>query len=130
MVTTRLHNQQNPFTAALWFPAYAGMTVRDAMNDGAGVVLFHPLIPVSGTGTGSLIPLPSRERGILSVGFLCFEGFDCFVAEVVDDFDGDAARRRDGKRPRYVAFDGVPSFSVYLGFQGSLQRFVRVVAGA
>ena len=28
---------------------------------------FHPLIPVSGTGTGSLIPLPSRERGNLAV---------------------------------------------------------------
>ena len=26
--------------------------------------LVHHLIPVSGTGTGSLIPLPSRERGI------------------------------------------------------------------
>ena len=42
-------------------------------NDGPGWDLqdwgdathrYHPLIPVSGTGTGSLIPLPSRERGI------------------------------------------------------------------
>ena len=28
-------------------------------------------------------------------GVLCFEGFEGFVAEVVDDFDADAARRRD-----------------------------------
>ena len=30
--------------------------------------LVHPLLPVSGTRTG-FDPLPSRERGILSVGF-------------------------------------------------------------
>ena len=35
-----------------------------------GFVVFT-LAPVSGTGTGSLIPLPSRERGILSVGLSC-----------------------------------------------------------
>ena len=28
-----------------------------------GTVFFSPSAPVSGTGTGSLIPLPSRERG-------------------------------------------------------------------
>ena len=32
---------------------------------------FHPLLPVSGTGTG-FDPLPSRERGILSVGVVLF----------------------------------------------------------
>ena len=45
-------------TAALWIPAYAGMT-------DLWLVLFT-LTPVSGTGTG-FGPLSSRERGILSV---------------------------------------------------------------
>ena len=58
-------------TSALWIPAYAGMTVRGARNDG-------PVHRPSGLRTKSamtgrcyasfspspLIPLPSRERGI------------------------------------------------------------------
>ena len=64
-------------------------------NDGEGrgsdgerlVCLIHPLIPVSGTGSPSpLIPLSSRERGILSIGFvrvsskfLSGRGYQCDV---------------------------------------------------
>ena len=123
VVTTRLHNRQNPSTPALWFPAYAGMTVMRCRNDGLGVV---DVVLFTLTFDSSAI----KGEGD-SVGWvLCFEGFDCFVAEVVDDFDGDAARCRDRERTGYVAFDGVPSFSVYLGFQGGFEGFVRVVAGA
>ena len=104
----------------LWIPAYAGMTVRDAvMTVGVCVGLFTLTFDSS----------PIKGEGIV-VGFLCFEGFDCFVAEVVDDFDGDAARCRDRERTGYVAFDGVPCFTVYLGFQGGFERLVRIVAGA
>ena len=68
---------------ALWFPAYAGMTGRglvlacapahppplwiaDQVRNDVTMLMhrFHPLFPVSGTGTG-FGPLPSRERGIL-----------------------------------------------------------------
>ena len=57
-------------------------------SDGERLVcLIHPLIPVSGTGSPSpLIPLPSRERGILSIGFvrvsskfLSGRGYQCDV---------------------------------------------------
>ena len=36
-----------------------------------------PSDPVSSTGTGSLIPLPSRERGVLSVVLSCFTRLPC-----------------------------------------------------
>ena len=47
-----------PGVPAMWMPAYAGMTVRV----GCFVLLFSP---------SPLIPLPSRERGIMSVGLSC-----------------------------------------------------------
>ena len=71
----------------LWFPAYAGMTVRDAWNDGTGWigrcrVSFSPFAPVSGTGTG-FGPLPSRERGIDGcVGLLSARAVDTALKPV------------------------------------------------
>ena len=45
-------------------------------NDGViGLSCCHPLIPVSGTGTGSLIPLPSRER-VCMVGVVLLSASD------------------------------------------------------
>ena len=42
--------------------------------DDATTHCFHPLIPVSGTGTGSLIPLPSR----IPLKNCLFQNFDEF----------------------------------------------------
>ena len=47
------------FTRVALPPLWIADQVR---NDGVGVHRFHPLLPVSGTGTG-FDPLPSRERG-------------------------------------------------------------------
>lgn len=55
------------------------------------------------------------------------EHFHHFVAEVVDDFYGDAAGFGLGEGAGHVAVEAVPGFFVDFGFQGRFQGFVGVV---
>jgi hypothetical protein len=55
------------------------------------------------------------------------KNFHYFVAEVVDDFDGDAAVEGGGEGPGYGSVKGRPGVAVDLGLQGRFQGGVRVV---
>jgi len=55
------------------------------------------------------------------------EDFHDFVAEVVDDFDGDAAGGGCFEGARGVAVQGAPGFFVDFGSQCGAERFIRIV---
>ena len=60
-------------------------------------------------------------------GFSGSEDLHYFVAEVVDDFDGDAAGGGFGEGAGGVAVEGRPGFGVDLGSEGGLEGLVGVV---
>src|SRR5665213_3120092 len=62
-----------------------------------------------------------------SVRVYNFKNFHDFVAEVVDDFYGDAAGFGFAERAGGVAVEGGPGFGVDFGFQGGFQGVVGVV---
>ena len=66
-IADQVRNDVTPFPA-LWIPAYAGMTAGFAKVSikGEGILLV-----VLSCSPAPLIPLPSRERGILSVVLSC-----------------------------------------------------------
>ena len=51
-----------------------------------------------------------------------------FVAEVLDDLDGDAAGGGAVEGAGGVAVQGFPGFSVDLGLEGGLERLVGIVS--
>ena len=55
------------------------------------------------------------------------EYLHCFVAEVIDDLDGDAARGRAVEGAGPVAVQGLPGVAVDFGLEGGLERLVGVV---
>ena len=55
-------------TVLVGMTVFQNQDLQDCDDAGAS---FSPSDPVSSTGTGSLIPLPSRERGIVVVDLSC-----------------------------------------------------------
>ena len=62
-----------------------------------------------------------------SVGGLGAEDFHHLVAEVIDDFHGDAAGGRSWERARRVTVERLPGFGINFGLERGLETLVRVL---